>query len=304
MRVMDVSASARLVLAGKDAAAFIHRLSTQHVKDLRPGDARLNVLCTDKGRIKDLVHHVVLDDGRVLLVGYRTDTDALHAWLDRYCFSEDVAFSPLAGGAVLVDRAAAVAVSPRAADLAPWAATVSGTSDDVTVVVRTFDHLAVDGPAPTFIVLGAGAPAAGSNDDFFDAALIAAGAPLAELNDAHTPLDLALHDAIHWAKGCYIGQEVIARLDTYGKQRKRLVSVVTDANVSVGDAIVVGDAVVGAVTSVARAPSAGLPRANALVKLPATEAADAVPCDARVRTAGVDVASRLVERRCAQAPHD
>ena len=57
-----------------------------------------------------------------------------------------------------------------------------------------------------------------------------------------------------WTKGCYIGQEVVARLDTYQKQARRLMGLVVDpAGLAPGDAILVDGAAVGEVTSVAGA---------------------------------------------------
>jgi folate-binding protein YgfZ len=51
------------------------------------------------------------------------------------------------------------------------------------------------------------------------------GMPIAlnELNDEYNPLETSLDDLIDFNKGCYIGQEVIARLQTYGKVQKKLV---------------------------------------------------------------------------------
>jgi len=132
---------------------------------------------------------------------------------------------------------------------------------------------------------------------------VAAGIPVDEIGDAATPLDLGLHDAIHWAKGCYIGQEVIARLDTYGKQRKRLVGVIADeGSFAAGDAVLVAGSAVGALTSVAAPWSPALPRALALVKGVDVEADGGVAAVVRGRDGEVPV--RLQGRRAAQAPHD
>jgi len=46
-----------------------------------------------------------------------------------------------------------------------------------------------------------------------------------EINENHNPWEAGLGDSISLHKGCYIGQEVIARLNTYDKVKKRLVSV-------------------------------------------------------------------------------
>ncbi|HEX7573278.1 MAG TPA: tRNA-modifying protein YgfZ, partial [Bacteroidota bacterium] len=50
-----------------------------------------------------------------------------------------------------------------------------------------------------------------------------------ELNDAFNPFECGLRDSISFTKGCYIGQEVIARLDTYGKIRRHLTRVASPA---------------------------------------------------------------------------
>jgi aminomethyltransferase len=292
--VVDASARSRVWVKGPDAAAFLHRLSTQHVIDLNPGEARLNALTTDKGRLKDLLHHLVLDEG-VLLVGHHLPGADLIAWLDRYLFSEQLTLADAGGGCVDVDEAGAAALVPGAADLDRWQMKRQG---DV-VVVRGFDRVDVDGVVVKGFVavsLGPALPAAttSAGDDL--RMKVAAGIPTAEIGEAHTPLDLDLHDAISWNKGCYIGQEVIARLDTYGKQKKHLVGVVVDE----GGAVAVGDAVAGAlagaVTSAAPlawAPSQ--PSALALVKGAVDGAVD-------VTVAGR--AARLVKRQAQQSPHD
>jgi folate-binding protein YgfZ len=311
--VVATPARARLLVTGPDAAAFVHRMSTQHVSTLSVGEARLNVLLTDKGRIVDVVHHVVVDDG-IVIVGHKDGGVDLCAWLDRYFFTEKLTLTDLApdSAIVVVDAATAELLVPGAGALAPWQARTAGA----LLAVRTFDVADEAGAATAAVVVVSRDPAAATlpaptlSQESFDAARIAAGVPTLEVGEASTPLDLALHDAIHWAKGCYIGQEVIARLDTYGKQRKGLVGVVVDpaAHVAVGDAVVVGGAVVGAVTSSSTQPwCPSLPRALALVKGVDVDAAEGEGdggVDAVVRNSGGDVPARLVKRRAAQRPHD
>jgi folate-binding protein YgfZ len=302
--VVDASARARLWVTGPDGPAFLHRMSTQHVAGLPAGAARLNVLTNDKGRIVDVVHHIVLGDG-VLVVGTNRRGDELLGWLDRYFFTEKLTLADADGAAVVADLATADELVGGAAGLAPWQACRA----DALVAVRSFDVADRDGavvPAAVVVRLGPGelpVPTWSAGD--FRAAAVAAGVPTDEIGDAMTPLDLALHDAIHWAKGCYIGQEVIARLDTYGKQRKALVGVVGDGSAfAVGDEVVVGDSVVGAVTSAAPAAwCPALPSALALVR--GVDPAAGGPVHAQLRRAGVVVGpARLVPRRAAQSPHD
>jgi folate-binding protein YgfZ len=228
------------------------------------------------------------------------------AWLDRYFFTEKLALQELAQSAcVVVDGATASSFVDGAAALAPWGARRAGP----LVAVRTFDVADGDGAVvPAFVLVSLDAttaplPAASTSTEDFACAAIAAGVPTREIGDAHTPLDLALHDAIHWAKGCYIGQEVIARLDTYGKQKKHLTGVVVDAGaVVVGDVVVVDGSAVGALTSVAPRPwCASLPSALALVK--GVDEGDGLAAHVK-RSDGTLVDVRLVPRRAAQRPHD
>ena len=60
----------------------------------------------------------------------------------------------------------------------------------------------------------------------WEALRIKAGVPVygREMGESYNPLEAGLIGAIDFEKGCYIGQEVIARLDTYDKVQKILVS--------------------------------------------------------------------------------
>lgn len=277
---------ARICLVGADARAFVHRLSTNHVHDLRPGDARLNVLPTDKGRIVDLVLHLDRGERGVMLLGSAERGPTLLAWLDRYLFSEKVELtdaSSTGSAAELFGARAATLVEefvPGAARLPPWGFVEGGGR----IIARSFD--AVDGAGhswPSFIVvdleradvldaLVALGAVRGERSDA-ESVRIAAGAPglPGELVDRFNPLDLGLHDAIHWAKGCYIGQEVIARLDTYQKQSKRLVGLVLGdadrAQLAPGAQVLVDGVVVGELTSVAPTSLGRMPNALAVARL-------------------------------------
>jgi hypothetical protein len=60
---------------------------------------------------------------------------------------------------------------------------------------------------------------------------VAAGmpAPGAEVSDRFNPYDAGLVEFVSYSKGCYIGQEVIARIDTYQKIRRGLAGFATEA---------------------------------------------------------------------------
>ena len=95
-----------------------------------------------------------------------------------------------------------------------------------------------------------------------------------ELGEQFSPLEAGLIGSVDFAKGCYIGQEVIARLDSYKKVQKYLVSLSfdADATVSSGDELFDEGKPVGTITSVAPAPSDGTLKGLGYVK-----AANATP---------------------------
>jgi folate-binding protein YgfZ len=80
----------------------------------------------------------------------------------------------------------------------------------------------------------------------------------AELTLEHNPWEAGLGDAIHMNKGCYTGQEVVARLDTYKKVKQHLVGLLFDGPVKPGATIEVQGRAVGNITSVALSPTLGV----------------------------------------------
>ena len=71
----------------------------------------------------------------------------------------------------------------------------------------------------------------GLTTEEYTALRVLAGVPSApeELNDAHNPLEGNLRSDVSFSKGCYVGQEVIARLDSYDKVQRELVVLRVDA---------------------------------------------------------------------------
>jgi folate-binding protein YgfZ len=67
-------------------------------------------------------------------------------------------------------------------------------------------------------------------DEAFEEYRILQGVPIVpnELSVLYNPLEANISSLVSWTKGCYIGQEVIARLDTYKKVQRNLVRMVMD----------------------------------------------------------------------------
>ena len=92
-----------------------------------------------------------------------------------------------------------------------------------------------------------------------EALRIEAGQPKSghELTQDYTPLETNLAAAISDTKGCYTGQEIIARQITYDKITKRLVQIKFDAEVEVGAKVMAAGKKAGVITSAVNSPRRG-----------------------------------------------
>jgi aminomethyltransferase len=107
-------------------------------------------------------------------------------------------------------------------------------------------------------LLSAGAVFA--DDDAFEYLRIESGVPLLghELTLDYIPLEAGLRPDISFNKGCYIGQEIIARMDSRGKLAKKLVKLIPNSPVATGAVIMAGDKSAGTITSASDGPNGPL----------------------------------------------
>lgn len=300
-----------LIASGPDALDFLHRMSTHAVEGGQPRSQAgvLNCFVDKRGRIVDVVHMRVDHDERATLVCERS-AESLKAFLEGFLFMEDAELVVIDAPLVRVVGAGAVAALSSEGTSTTPAQPSQFLSEHA---VRGFDYAGPSAePIPTVLATPSALDAAGVSPlalstEVAEAARIAAGAPAApgELSDAHNPLELDLHDAIDWKKGCYIGQEVISRIDNYGKQAKRLVSICVDAaqlstEWRIETPVFDGDKKIGALTSVTSPAcrSVDAPVALALLKVPPLEKRHAVTLGDERR------AAFATTRMAAQAPHD
>jgi folate-binding protein YgfZ len=110
----------------------------------------------------------------------------------------------------------------------------------------------------------------------FEILRIEAGTPLYpdELNENVNPLEVGNLEAISFNKGCYVGQEVVARLQTYDKVRRRLVGLMAESKLPSGSKVYAGaqsaagnESEIGVVTSSVRSPGLGKEIALAYISM-------------------------------------
>jgi len=115
-----------------------------------------------------------------------------------------------------------------------------------------------------------------------------AGTPLfpTEL-DGEIPNVLGLRNALDFEKGCYVGQEVVSRVENRGQPSRRLVGLTVDAVPDGGAAVFAGDSAVGEVTRAVDSPSREEPLALALLEFGLETDRVTVRVDGEERTAAV-----------------
>jgi tRNA-modifying protein YgfZ len=284
--VADRSDLTRLVATGPDILDLVHRLSTGDVASLALGEGRPTVLTSPKGRIVErLTVHQLGPEGVWILAGPGAAQTVL-AHLKKYTFAEQIGLAD-----ITADTAAFAVVGPSWADAAkaaglpavpPYGASTwpfdggvvqvfgsDGYGPDGVLAVGNLAHAA---PLRALLV-EAVRSVDGAELDAFDleAWRVLRGRPSrgAELDEEHNPLEAGLRDAVSFTKGCYVGQEVVARLNTYDKVSRRLVrlELAPGANAPArGASVRRGGREVGTVTSSVHHPALDTAIALAYVK--------------------------------------
>lgn len=230
----DASHLGLLTIGGADHLDFLHRMSTNDFANAAANSGLTAVFPDSRGRILEAGDFYRLADATLAVLA-PGGQERLPQWLDRYLFTEAVTFAPHNGDSALLELsgpdAAAIAQKVLSIDLSAVADKQIIATDTPLTLARhdQWSHpgLRLFGPADALAELWPRLHKAGARplgEEAWDLRRIQHGLPVhgRELTDAHNPWEANLADAIHMNKGCYIGQEVIARLDTYAKVKQRL----------------------------------------------------------------------------------
>jgi folate-binding protein YgfZ len=203
-------------LRGEDRVRFLHGMVTNDIEKLQAGQGCHAAVLTTKGKL--LADFVVLaEPERLRLLLAPSLLEKIRAHLDKHIIMDDVELEAAelpAAGVYGDDAAAAV----DGAGLPPY----------------HFRGKVVCTPelgGPGFWVLG-DAPVAGTplDDAEFEERRIEAGTPRygLDMGEDRLPIEAGINDAVSFDKGCYLGQEVIARATNLGHINRRLVGLVLD----------------------------------------------------------------------------
>ncbi|MFL0424931.1 YgfZ/GcvT domain-containing protein [Micrococcus luteus] len=244
--LVDLSHRAVLSVSGPDRLSWLHTLGTQHVETLPPGTSTEILFLDVQGRIEHAAH--LLEDGAAAwLVTDREDGPGLAAWLTSMRFSHDVTLRDHTGAVAVVGATAPVpGWEDRTVWLDPWPRVGAGgwayTADPDPAA-----HPGADWSWREYLVtradleatvraLGTGALAGWSlaGTTAVEALRIEAGRPrrALDVDDRAIPHELdLLRTAVHLEKGCYRGQETVARVHNLGRPPRRLTRLFLDGSV-------------------------------------------------------------------------
>ena len=238
----DMAAYGRIFTRDRDRAALLHRLSTNEIEKLQPGQGNRTVLTSPIGRIIDLLTVYNLPDEvdpRLLLVTSPGQGGAVLKHLKKNIFFNDKLKLEDAGPTIgqltlcgpqstaLLAQLSGLALS----DLALYAIRPTELGGEQGFVAR---GLPIGGagwqlfvPAEALPALREKLVAAGAlalDEPTYDLLRVEQGYPAfgRELSLDYIPLETDLWDAISFSKGCYVGQEIIARMESRGRLAKVL----------------------------------------------------------------------------------
>ena len=271
--VLDRSDAGRLILTGDDALDLLNRLSTNELATLEVGSGAATVLTTNKGRIVDLLHVHRREDGLVVLTS-PGNQQRVAEWIDFYTFVEDVTVEDVTRETAMLSLTGLGSTAfldgltdGQASSLATFGRLSAWISDLAAKVYRSdflgppsFDIVVVDEHRDSLFRVLTDVGAIPASADAVEALRVQRGIPTfgKELTEDYNPHEANLVHHVSFSKGCYIGQEVIARLQTYKKVSKYLVGLRWDGEgLAAGSFLIHDGRRVGIVTSVARLPHTG-----------------------------------------------
>lgn len=252
-------------VTGERPLAYLHDVLAQDVSELREGTGAIAALLTPEGRVAAEVRVLPLEKD-VLFDADEASRDGIERLIVRYAGLAGCEVVDLTGEYVVAAvRGEAVAPSMLSRDEVAFAESGGAYLVRVGWGVPGID---VIGPSSAVDEVIRGFDLAHATVEDLDDARIAAGRPIfgRDIDESllvnETPL---LAHGVSMTKGCYPGQESVARVHNLGRVRRELRGLTSNARLEAGADLTVDGEVVGKITSAARSPDAGF-AAIALVR--------------------------------------
>jgi folate-binding protein YgfZ len=279
----DLSDRTRLEIRGTDRVSFLHAFCTNDIKRLAVGEGCEAFITSPQG--KTLGHVLVFcEPDRLLLNTSPSQAAALTSHFNKYVISEDVEFIDRTAqtGELLLAGAKAAQRLAQLIGQQPPDKTLTSTSAQIAAIAAHVRNVEYVG-APSFLLEvsrpdlpklkqalnDAGAAACGS--EAVEAARLEAGFPLygQDITADNLPQEVGRDaKAISFTKGCYLGQETVARIDALGHVNRLLIGLRCSGTTipETATPLSAGGKEVGRITSAAWSPRLQAPLALAYVR--------------------------------------
>jgi len=213
-----------LQMVGKDSIDLLHRISTNSLLDMQSNSAKFTILTTEKGRIVDLILVQKIGSAEALVYVSPGQASKIKAWIEKFIIMDDVQVTEVSAIYSMVTVLFSKGYSSNDLDR-------PDSFDGISLICladpfwKTKHAYRVCGRKEHVERYLLGFPSITElTAESYDELRILEGIPVhgKELNEQFNPLEAGLSSFISFSKGCYVGQEVIARIDTYKKLQKSL----------------------------------------------------------------------------------
>jgi tRNA-modifying protein YgfZ len=271
--VVDRSARGKLEVRGVDAAEFLQGQLTNDIEALEPGTGCYSALLDRKGHMRADMRVLHLSTGDLWLDVEAEATPVVERHLRMYSIGREVEIEDVSGEwSILSVIGPAAAELAGIAPLSPEHAQRYYERDGIEVLAVATD-LGLDlivraGQAQALREVLAHSGAAEVTEGAAEILRVESGRPRLgrEMTTATIPQEAGIAErAVSFTKGCYIGQETVARLHYKGKPNRHLRGLRLETPVSDGDAITLGDREVGRIGTAVLSPALG-PIALAVIR--------------------------------------
>jgi len=263
--LLDRSDRGKLLVEGPEAAEYLQGQLTNDVEALEPGEGCYAALLDRKGKMQADLRTLRLADDRIWLDCEPEARETLLAHLDLYRVGREVSVADVSGGWAilsLLGPAASTILSspPKGTEHRHSELELGGAVVRAVITDRGYDLIVeVDREATIRDeVLTSGADPV--SPEAAEIVRVEAGRPRfgAEMTTATIPEEAGINDrAVSLTKGCYIGQETVARLHYKGKPNRHLRGLRLDGDAAAGDQIRLGDRVLGELGTAVLSPALG-----------------------------------------------
>jgi folate-binding protein YgfZ len=236
---IDLSARGRILLTGEDRARLLHALTTNHIQEMKPGDVRYAFFLSAQGRILADVNIVCREEDFLLDVEPEI-RELVYKHLDHYIIADDVQLEDITESTTCIGIEGPEAMQYATADAVPLS--ITGEPG-----FRVYEDSSLKTKLPQ------------ASEEDVRTVRLEHGKPRYgdEITATTLPQETNLPQALHFQKGCYLGQEIVERIRSRGHVNKVLVPFQSEAEVSKGDTVPEGE-VVSAVFSPALQKTVGL----------------------------------------------